>query len=184
MKSDYRLDIQGLRAFAVIIVVIGHAEIINFSGFLGVDVFFVISGFVISQLLLKEFNANGKIKFANFYLKRFKRLMPIFALAVTLTILIGFFILPIREIPTTLSTAVGGILISSNYFIADKTGNYFAPQAEWNPLLHLWSLSVEEQFYLIFPLILLLALLLKKIHQHVVIYINSDFLLKFILYNY
>ena len=163
--NNYRADIQGLRALAVLMVVFYHAGLKHFSGYLGVDMFFVISGYVITNLLLKDFEVSNKFHFLKFYLRRFKRLMPSLALTIIITILFGFFIVPLKEIPVLLSTATGGMLLVSNFVIFNNTSDYFSPDANWNPLLHIWSLSVEEQFYLFFPILLTLSGLFRLHHK-------------------
>jgi peptidoglycan/LPS O-acetylase OafA/YrhL len=150
-----RLDIQGLRAIAVIMVIAFHAGLPVPGGFVGVDVFFVISGFVITGMLQREWLATGRIKFKDFYVKRFKRLIPALALMVTITLLISAVILsPLGPQQTVAKTGIGAILLVANFVIARTSGGYFDAVSETNPLLNTWSLSVEEQFYLIFPAII------------------------------
>lgn len=150
--SARRPDIQGLRAIAVLLVVAYHAGLPVPGGFIGVDVFFVISGFVITGMLQREWVRHGRIDFRNFYLRRFRRLTPALAVMVSFTTLAAAFILsPLGPQQTAAQTAVGALLLSANFVIANTTGGYFDAPAETNPLLHTWSLSVEEQFYLLFP---------------------------------
>lgn len=147
-----RLDIQGLRAIAVLMVVTFHAGLPVPGGFVGVDVFFVISGFVITGMLHRERIRTGRIGFRSFYLKRFKRLTPALALMVGITLIISSIIFtPFGHQTYAAATGIGAMLLSANFVIARTTGGYFAPTAENNPLLNTWSLSVEEQFYLVFP---------------------------------
>ena len=161
--STRREDIQGLRAIAVIMVVIFHAGLPFPGGFVGVDIFFVISGFVITGMLHREWINEGRIKFGRFYLRRFKRLTPALALMVTITILISTVIMsPFGDLPTTALTGIGAMLLSANFVIAQTTGGYFDAPAESNPLLNTWSLSVEEQFYLVFPLALVFVWQLSR----------------------
>jgi peptidoglycan/LPS O-acetylase OafA/YrhL len=151
----YRLDIQGLRAIAVLSVIAFHAGLPVRAGFLGVDVFFVISGFVITAMLQREWLRHGRISFARFYSRRFKRLAPALALMVSVTMVLTFALLsPFGPQQTAAATAAGALFSVSNVVIAMTTGGYFDASAETNPLLNTWSLSVEEQFYLIFPIIL------------------------------
>lgn len=150
-----RPDIQGLRAIAVIMVVAYHAGLRVPGGFVGVDVFFVISGFVITQMLRREWTASGRIDFRQFYLRRFKRLTPALALMLAVVMVAGAFILsPLGSQQAAAKTAIGATFLASNIVIARTTGGYFDAPAETNPLLHCWSLSVEEQFYLVFPALL------------------------------
>jgi peptidoglycan/LPS O-acetylase OafA/YrhL len=150
-----RLDVQGLRAVAVLLVVAYHAGLPLPGGFVGVDVFFVISGFVITAMLQREWTSHGRIRFGHFYLRRFKRLIPALALMVAVTVLLStLFLSPLGAQQSTAQTAVGAMFLLANAVIARTTGDYFDAPAETNALLHTWSLSVEEQFYLGFPLLL------------------------------
>ena len=158
-----RADVQGLRAIAVAIVVLFHAGIALPGGFVGVDVFFVISGFVITQMLLREFSATGTVSFANFFGKRFRRLTPALSVVLLATLVASALLQsPLGEQKVTAATAIGGMLLTANAVIFRTTGGYFEPAAEANPLLHIWSLSVEEQFYVIFPFFLLGVLVLAR----------------------
>ncbi len=153
-----RDDIQGLRAIAVLMVVAYHAGLPIPGGFVGVDVFFVISGFVITAMLRRESAATGGVRLGAFYARRFQRLGPALALMVSTVVLASVFLLsPLGPQQTVARTAIGAMLLSANVVIARSTGTYFDPPAATNPLLHTWSLSVEEQFYLVFPLALAAA---------------------------
>ena len=161
--SARRLDIQGLRAVAVLMVVAFHAGLPTPGGFVGVDVFFVISGFVITSMLMRELAAEGHIRLGRFYVRRFKRLTPALALMLSVTMLIGFFVLsPLGTQQDASRTAIGAMLLAANLVIAKITGDYFQLEAGSNALLNTWSLSVEEQFYLIFPTLLFLAWLVAR----------------------
>lgn len=161
--QNRRPDIQGLRAVAVLMVVGFHAGLPLPGGFVGVDVFFVISGFVITAMLHREWATSGRINFRQFYIRRFKRLTPALALMVSVTVLVSILLLsPFGAQQTTASTAIGAMLLVANLVIAKLTGVYFAAPAEMNPLLNTWSLSVEEQFYLVFPAILVLCWLISR----------------------
>lgn len=156
--TNRRPDIQGLRAVAVTVVVAFHAGLPLPGGFVGVDVFFVISGFVITAMLSREWESTGTVRLGAFYLRRFKRLTPALALMVAVTLLLSVLLLsPFGQQQVAAQTAVGAMALCANWVIASVTGGYFAPEAEANPLLHTWSLSVEEQFYLVFPLLLLVG---------------------------
>lgn len=162
-SSNRRPDIQGLRAIAVLMVVAFHAGLPVPGGFVGVDVFFVISGFVITAMLHREWHQTGRMRFGRFYLRRFMRLTPALALTVTVTMLISFFVLsPFGAQQTAAQTAIGGMLLVANFVIARTTGGYFDAPAETNPLLNTWSLSVEEQFYLVFPALIALGWYLAR----------------------
>jgi peptidoglycan/LPS O-acetylase OafA/YrhL len=158
-----RLDVQGLRAIAVILVVAFHAGLPVPGGFVGVDVFFVISGFVITAMLAREWAATGRIAFGTFYKRRFQRLTPALSLLVVVVVLASFLLQnPFGAQQTTARTGIGAVLLSANFVIAHASGDYFAATATTNPLLHTWSLSVEEQFYLVFPALLLLGWALSR----------------------
>ena len=153
-----RSDVQGLRAVAVLMVVAFHAGLPVPGGFVGVDVFFVISGFVITGMIHREHSSTGRFRFGRFYLRRFKRLTPALALMVAVTMVLAFcFLSPFGPQQIAAQTGIGAMFLVANFVIAQNTGGYFDVPAESNPLLHTWSLSVEEQFYLVFPAILLLG---------------------------
>lgn len=153
-ESSRRLDIQGMRALAVLLVVIFHADLPLPGGFVGVDVFFVISGFVITSLLKTELERSGQINFIKFYQRRIHRLLPALALTSITVAFVGIFLNPIGTLQTTVSTGISATLFVANGYLYRSAPGYFAPGAEFNPLLHTWSLSVEEQFYFVFPIVL------------------------------
>jgi len=163
VPSWRRADIQGLRAIAVLAVIAYHAGLPIPGGFTGVDVFFVISGFVITEMLFREKIATGTVKLGRFYIRRFRRLMPALGLLVSATVLASWFIYTSQSTQElTAQTGLGAIFFGANAIIAMTTGNYFDALAEANPLLHTWSLSVEEQFYFVFPALLLLGWTFRK----------------------
>lgn len=139
-------------------VVAYHAGLPLPGGFTGVDVFFVISGFVIAEMLRREWSATGRIDLAEFVRRRIRRLVPALATVIVATVALSAAVFtPLIQPARTALTGLGGLLLSSNVVIAATTGDYFDEPAASNPLLHLWSLSVEEQFYLVLPVLLLLG---------------------------
>lgn len=149
----YRPEIDGLRALAVISVIIYHLFPHYLpGGFLGVDIFFVISGYLITKIITVEMS-QGNFSFQRFYQRRIKRIFPVFILVMALASLFGslFFIRSEGELQR--KGIELGILSFANFFLANRQG-YWDLAANENPILHIWSLSVEEQYYLIFPLLL------------------------------
>ncbi|GAA5071124.1 acyltransferase family protein [Lysobacter panacisoli] len=155
----YKREIDGLRAVAVLSVVLYHAEPSWLpGGFLGVDVFFVISGYLIASLLLIEHRQTGTLDFVGFYARRVRRLLPALTAVVLATVAMGAALLDANALRALMLSAGASLLFAGNLFFQFTTGNYFDTPAEEVPLLHLWSLGVEEQFYLLLPGLLLLAL--------------------------
>lgn len=154
--AAYRADIDGLRAVAVVSVVLFHGEIALPGGFLGVDVFFVISGYLICRLLLSELDRTGRISIESFYERRIRRIFPAMFVLCLLCLPFSFLWMFDGERSSFLESAIAALLFVSNFFFYQETG-YFAAAAEHKPLLHFWSLAVEEQFYLVFPLFLVVA---------------------------
>jgi peptidoglycan/LPS O-acetylase OafA/YrhL len=153
-SRTYRPDIDGLRAIAVLAVVGFHGEIAAFrGGFAGVDVFFVISGYLISGIIVRSLE-NDRFSFAGFYARRVNRIMPALLVVLVATAIVGWFILFAREFVSLGKHILGGALFYSNFALWSEAG-YFDSQAK--PLLHLWSLAVEEQFYLLWPLLVVTA---------------------------
>jgi peptidoglycan/LPS O-acetylase OafA/YrhL len=159
----FRFDIQGLRAVAVGMVVLYHAGLPIPGGFTGVDIFFVLSGFVIAQMMLRQHQSGEGISLLSFFGKRFKRLTPALAVMVSTVLLLSIVLLsPFGGQQAVAQTALGAMLLAANLVIAVTSGGYFDAPAESNALLNTWSLSVEEQFYLAFPLLLILGWHLDK----------------------
>ncbi|MEI7991937.1 MAG: acyltransferase family protein [Actinomycetota bacterium] len=156
VTSSFRPDIQGLRAIAVLIVVLYHTGLVT-GGYIGVDVFFVLSGFLMGGLLLREAQETGRVRLWAFFSRRARRLLPALAVTTTVTVLLAAAIGPFGEVLiSTTSTARATSTFFANLRIFSLSSNYFAGAAEHNALLHTWSLSVEEQFYFGLPLLLLL----------------------------
>jgi len=150
--TSYRHEIDGLRACAVVPVVLFHLGAGWLpGGFLGVDVFFVISGFLITRILLRDIEA-GAFSFSEFMVRRILRILPAMLTMIVATLAVTWFFVFRPDQPTIGRQAVAALLSVANVYFWRTTGNYWGPQAEQSPLLHTWSLSVEEQFYLVAPL--------------------------------
>lgn len=163
IKVHRRLDIQGLRAVAVLAVIAYHAGLPVPGGFAGVDVFFVISGFVITGMLLREHQASGRVRLSSFYWRRFKRLAPALALMITLCLLLAIPLLsPFGGQQLAAETGIAATFSLANILIARSLGDYFGAPAEANLFLNTWSLSVEEQFYLVLPAVLIACWFLAR----------------------
>lgn len=157
--ASYRADIDGLRAVAVGLVVLYHAGLPGLSGgFVGVDVFFVISGYLITTILLRELQ-QGRYSLANFYERRIRRIFPALIAVLLATTAAGMVVLTPEQLAAYGKSMLATMLFVSNFHLG-MTANYFDPDAETQPLLHTWSLAVEEQFYIVFPL--LLAVLVRR----------------------
>lgn len=160
-KTRYMPGLDGLRAVAVIAVIIYHLnpQILS-GGFLGVDTFFVISGFLITSLLLHEYRETGSIDLKNFWIRRFKRLIP--AVVFLLMVLVSYMaIFHLERLAAIKADFIAALIYLANWWFIFEDVSYFEA-LEANPLKHLWSLAIEEQFYIIWPVILLLLLVLVK----------------------
>ena len=157
-KPSFRPDIQGLRAFAVIVVVLDHLFGWPAGGFIGVDVFFVVSGFLITGLLLREYERTGRISFSGFYRRRVKRILPASWLVLVFTVVAAYFLFGQARFLQTVGDAIWSLLFAANWRFAAEGSDYFQAGGPVSPLQHYWSLGVEEQFYFVWPWLLLLAL--------------------------
>jgi peptidoglycan/LPS O-acetylase OafA/YrhL len=156
--QPFRPDIQGLRAIAVLLVVADHAGIRGFAGgFVGVDVFFVVSGYVITQLLLREARHGIGRGLADFYSRRVRRIVPAATLTLIATVLVAWATLGSRLNPQLTGDVRWASLFSANFRLIQTGSNYFVPGIFPSLITQFWSLGVEEQFYLCFPLIVLLV---------------------------
>src|SRR3954464_14933807 len=151
---NYRPDIDGLRALAVLPVLLFHADLACPGGYVGVDVFFVISGYLITSLILKDLD-RGTFSLADFWMRRIRRILPALVAVTMVTALAGWFLLIPSAYASLGKSIVGLALLVSNMQFWRETG-YFTATAEEKPLLHTWSLAVEEQFYLFVPVLLLM----------------------------
>jgi len=159
---SYRPDIDALRGVAVLLVVIFHAfpEVIP-GGFIGVDVFFVISGYLITSIILKSFN-KGDFSIKEFYSKRIRRLFPALIVVLFTTIVLGWLVLFPDEFKQLGDHIAHSAIYVLNYVLIGEAG-YFDVDTQYKPLMHLWTLAVEEQYYIFWPLFLLLSLKQKII---------------------
>lgn len=146
-----RREIQGLRALAVGAVVVDHLTGWPGGGFVGVDIFFVISGFLITGLLLSEHRRTGRISLAGFYMRRVRRIVPATLLVVVVTVAASFYLLNAGRGRQTAVDALWSLLFSGNWRFAATGTDYFQTGGPRSPLEHFWSLGVEEQFYLVWP---------------------------------
>lgn len=154
--SNYRIEIDGLRAFAVLSVVLFHAfPNIFVGGFIGVDIFFVISGFLITGHIFEKLDV-GEFQFLDFFQRRIRRIFPSLIVVMLASLAFGWFTLLADEYAQLGKHIAGGTTFVSNFIFAEEVG-YFDSAAELKPMLHLWSLSVEEQFYIFWPLALWVA---------------------------
>ncbi|MBX3496396.1 MAG: acyltransferase [Parvibaculum sp.] len=151
----WRSDIDGLRAIAVLVVIVFHAKVgVMPGGFVGVDIFFVISGFLIASIVLKE-EEKKEFSLARFYERRVRRIFPALFLVIAASTAAGAVVLAPADYVEFGRSIIAAMAFFSNFHFANQAG-YFAPAAETQPLLHTWSLGVEEQFYLVAPFVLLL----------------------------
>ena len=165
-QSRFRPDIEGLRAVAVVAVVLFHADVPRVGGgFVGVDVFFVISGFLITGLLWREVSTTGTVGLRNFYGARARRLLPASATVGVITMIGSAVLLPPLQTRTVIGDGIASALYVSNYWFIQQGVDYFGGLVPPSPFQHYWSLGVEEQFYLIWPaLIIGTAWLVRRAH--------------------
>ncbi len=156
-SKKYRDDIDGLRAIAVIAVILFHIGYLK-NGFLGVDIFFVISGYLITNILYTE-SVAGQFSMVNFYLRRVRRIIPLVLTFCLMSLLLGTLVMLPDDLENLAQSIIATLLFSNNILLCITTGNYWEVINEFKPLMHTWSLGIEEQFYALYPF---LFLLLKK----------------------
>ncbi len=162
-NRTFRPDIEGLRAIAVLLVLLDHAGLAQVSGgYVGVDVFFVLSGFLITGLLLKEAQETGGISIGRFYARRARRLLPAATLVLIVTVLLSYQVFGQLRANHVAEDARWAALFSSNFRSIQQGTDYLGAQQEPSPLQHFWSLAVEEQFYFVWPLLILLLATVAK----------------------
>ena len=160
-KENFRPDIEGLRGVAVLLVVFFHAGLLSNAplqvpgGFIGVDLFFVVSGFLITGLLIRERERTGRVSFSKFYARRVRRILPAAAVVLLITIPLSYALVTLIQRPDTMQDGAAAALSFANVRFA-LTTDYFNP-VSYSPFLHFWSLGVEEQFYLVWPALLFVA---------------------------
>lgn len=165
-KFRHRAPIDGLRAIAALLVVVFHAEMPGLdNGYVGVDVFFVLSGYLITSLIVREHLVAGRISLMKFYSRRAKRLFPA-ALTVLLVTAVAYqiFATPL-DVYENAPGFIFAALYASNWYFLSRSQDYFAADVSPSPVLHYWSLSVEEQFYLVWPLIVLVLFMIPAVRR-------------------
>jgi peptidoglycan/LPS O-acetylase OafA/YrhL len=163
VRSRYRPHLDGLRAVAVFLVVAFHAGLKGFGGgFVGVDVFFVLSGYLVTQLLLGDLASGGRIRFQHFYARRFRRILPAAAVTLVITAIAYGAVATHFQAYDAIGDFRASFLYYANWHFIAQATNYFAPPIGASPVLHFWSLAVEEQFYLVWPLALGLLFLATR----------------------
>ena len=161
MKLNYRPEIDGLRAIAVITVIIYHAEIFLldhkiFKGrFIGVDIFFVISGYLITSIIHKELISTGTFSFKHFYERRIRRIIPVLLVVILASLPFAWIYLLPHSLIDFSKSILYSLGFSSNFYFWYSGAQYGAESSLFKPFLHTWSLSVEEQYYILFPVIFL-----------------------------
>mgnify|MGYP006087633693 CR=1 FL=1 len=159
--NHYRPEIDGLRALAVLSVIFFHAGILTFKGgFVGVDIFFVISGYLITTIILRDIKDN-KFRLLYFYQRRVRRILPALIVVVALSLPFAVFLLPPLDLKDFSKSIISSLTFWSNFQFSSENG-YFDIPGDYKPLLHTWSLSIEEQFYIFYPLFLILIFKIKK----------------------
>jgi peptidoglycan/LPS O-acetylase OafA/YrhL len=160
MKEIYRPEIDGLRAISVLLIILYHAQltILGYqpfkNGFIGIDIFFVISGYLITRILLKELIKTDNLLFINFYLKRIRRIIPALLFVILLSLPFAYILLLPTSFIDYSKSVISALTFSSNFYFFYSGQKYGAEDGVLKPFLHTWSLSVEEQYYILFPIFL------------------------------
>ena len=162
----HRDDIQGLRAIAVLLVVLGHAGVgFLHGGYVGVDVFFVLSGFLITGLLIAGAERRGHVSLREFYARRAKRILPAAALALVVIDFAALYWMTFVRAKEAVVDSLWAAVFSANIAFAHQGANYFDRIGQPSPVQHFWSLAVEEQFYLVWPLLIAVVLAGVGLHR-------------------
>jgi peptidoglycan/LPS O-acetylase OafA/YrhL len=153
--EGYRPHLDGLRAVAVYLVVLFHAGLERISGgFIGVDVFFVLSGYLVTQLLMRDLSSRGAIRFGRFYARRMRRLLPASFAALVITAVVYSAVATSTDVSSATNAFKASFLYVANWFFIRRSAGYFSTDVNTLPVVHFWSLAVEEQFYLLWPILL------------------------------
>ncbi|MFI6575045.1 acyltransferase family protein [Nocardiopsis sp. NPDC050513] len=159
----FRPEVQGLRAVAVLLVLVYHLDPrLLPGGYVGVDVFFVISGFLITSLLLREATEHGRVGLRRFYVRRVRRLLPASTVVLVATGAAALVLLPVTRLTDTAWQLVASAAYVENLYLADQAVDYLAAETPPSPVQHFWSLSVEEQFYVVWPLLFMVWALARR----------------------
>ena len=177
MRLTYRPEIDGLRAIAVVSVIFYHAQITIFGhqpfkgGFIGVDIFFVISGYLITSIILKELVSTGSFNFKHFYERRIRRILPVLLFVMSVSLPFAWLYLLPSSFVDFSKSILYSLGFSSNFYFHYIGQQYNAESGLLIPFLHTWSLSVEEQFYILFPIILFITFkYFRKYLIHILIF--------------
>ncbi len=186
MKITYRPEIDGLRAIAVSAVILYHSKISFFGlafngGFIGVDIFFVISGYLITSIILKELSIKGSFSFKHFYERRIRRILPVLLFVMLVSLIFAWLFLLPNNLVDFSKSIIYSILFISNIFFYLSGQEYDAESGLFVPFLHTWSLSVEEQFYILFPIFLFV--IFKFFKKFLIHFLIATFLISFVLAN-
>jgi len=157
IRRGFRPDVEGLRAVAILLVVLYHCQAGVSGGYVGVDVFFVISGFLITSQLVRELRTTGKLSFRGFYARRIRRILPAATLTTIVTVLVSGLVLSPLSALRTFGDARAAAVFAANIHFAARDADYFNASLTPSPMQHYWSLSVEEQFYFVWPLLLVVS---------------------------
>ena len=178
MRITYRPEIDGLRTISVFGVIISHANLVFFGhplfqgGFVGVDIFFVISGYLITTLILKEIYKTNQFSFKHFYERRVRRILPVLLFVTIITSIVSYFILLPDSLEDFSKSVLSVLFFSSNFYFWFKGGRYGEESELLKPYLHTWSLSVEEQFYILFPIFLIIVIKFFRKHLLTVLFLS------------
>ena len=185
MNINYRPEIDGLRAIAVISVIFYHANVVIFDeklfkgGFIGVDIFFVISGYLITSLILKELNTTQSFSFMNFYQRRVRRILPPLFFVMLLCFPVAWVYLDPGNFIDFSKSILYSIGFSSNFYFWDMGQQYAAANSLLKPFLHTWSLSIEEQYYIIFPIFLFI--IFRYLRNYLLLFLIVSFIFSILL---